>query len=317
MMPEMREALRVRLEERWAKVSDGRAPEDMVGFGGSSEQRLLAYGLLRLAAVDHGDPAASGAADRILDGLGTEPLEQTPYRGDGGVAFGESGAVADDETEAHTDAADESSEWTERTLCSHGSCVGLIGPTGVCKACGKRPGEAVEPAASVVPPPAPWWAPPFSLGGRIAFGILAWTTVALTVVGARALLPLTHGDAELLAREASSVSYVEVVCDSMERVGEFSGGTAAYACTTGDVVLPIAGTPTSTAAGTTVVGVLENDADEYPWPAWLRASAKGFLEIKSYTVRRALGASGLVGLLALVTSYVLVRRKARRRLAAA
>lgn len=315
MTPDMRQALRIRLEERWAKVSDGRAPEDMVGFGGNSEQRLLAYGLLRLAAVDHRDPAASGAADRILDGLGTEPLESTPYRGDAGVAFGEAGATADEATEARDDVAGESSEWSERTLCSFGSCVGVIGPSGACKACGKRPGDAVEPVARPEARPAPWWASAFSTGGRIAFWIAAWGMVALTVVGARALLPTTRADASYLAETASSVSYVEVVCDSLELVGKFSGGMEAYACMVGDVVLPIAGTPTSTAPGTTVVGRLANDSDEYRWPAELRLSAKGYLELKTYTVRRVLGVSGLVGLLVLITGALLVRRRARRLLA--
>ena len=36
-----------------------------------------------------------------------------------------------------TDTAD-SSDWENRTLCSDESCIGVIGPDGRCKECGKR-----------------------------------------------------------------------------------------------------------------------------------------------------------------------------------
>ncbi len=42
--------------------------------------------------------------------------------------------VAPDQ-EAATDNAEE--EWAQRTLCSDESCIGVIGPDGCCKECGK------------------------------------------------------------------------------------------------------------------------------------------------------------------------------------
>jgi hypothetical protein len=47
------------------------------------------------------------------------------------------GADDFDTTEpTQTDAAD--SDWENRTLCSDESCIGVIGPNGRCKECGKR-----------------------------------------------------------------------------------------------------------------------------------------------------------------------------------
>jgi hypothetical protein len=48
---------------------------------------------------------------------------------------------------------DETEDWENRTLCSDGSCIGTIGPDGLCKECGK-PDEGVLkfiPAEGVVP----------------------------------------------------------------------------------------------------------------------------------------------------------------------
>jgi hypothetical protein len=41
-----------------------------------------------------------------------------------------------------------SDEWENRQLCSDGNCIGVIGPDGRCKECGK-PGEAGAPPADV------------------------------------------------------------------------------------------------------------------------------------------------------------------------
>lgn len=32
----------------------------------------------------------------------------------------------------------EPDEWSQRVLCSDGTCIGIIGPDGKCKECGKR-----------------------------------------------------------------------------------------------------------------------------------------------------------------------------------
>jgi hypothetical protein len=41
----------------------------------------------------------------------------------------------DPEHETETEATDD--EWSQRTLCSDESCIGVIGPDGRCKECGK------------------------------------------------------------------------------------------------------------------------------------------------------------------------------------
>jgi hypothetical protein len=35
------------------------------------------------------------------------------------------------------DAAEPASDWDSRRLCSDGSCIGVIGPDGRCKECGR------------------------------------------------------------------------------------------------------------------------------------------------------------------------------------
>ena len=55
------------------------------------------------------------------------------------------------------DAADPASDWDNRRLCSDGSCIGVIGPDGRCKECGKLHSAAagdVTPTAVVAPPAA-------------------------------------------------------------------------------------------------------------------------------------------------------------------
>jgi hypothetical protein len=44
-------------------------------------------------------------------------------------------APADDYSEAGPDASEDS--WEDRTLCADESCIGVIGPDGRCKECGK------------------------------------------------------------------------------------------------------------------------------------------------------------------------------------
>jgi hypothetical protein len=42
-------------------------------------------------------------------------------------------------------------EWENRQLCSDGNCIGVIGPDGLCKECGK-PGEKVAMPRRQAPP---------------------------------------------------------------------------------------------------------------------------------------------------------------------
>jgi hypothetical protein len=47
------------------------------------------------------------------------------------------GDDGDDETGVASEASDDS-DWENRQLCSDGNCIGVIGPNGRCKECGKR-----------------------------------------------------------------------------------------------------------------------------------------------------------------------------------
>ncbi|MBS1117945.1 MAG: hypothetical protein H6Q90_173 [Deltaproteobacteria bacterium] len=322
MTADMRQQLRRSLDARWSKLGGGRSPEDVVSFGARTpEDSLVAYGLLRLAAIEHGDRAAAAAADRIFDGLDPERLAGSPYRGDAGVAF-----VAAEPGESELEigepsASDAPADWSARVLCSVGSCVGVLGPSGACKTCGKRPGDMVD-----WPPPSstqrtPWWAAPISAGLKFSAIFVIVGSLAVLGWGAKALRATTDVDARFLAREASSSSYVEVVCDELELIGTFEDGTNGYVCTTGDRILPVAGLVERVAPGITLVGELherDGDGHAYQWPLDLRtdpATTMGYLEVRSSAVRqlrRVAGVLGLLGLLGIVIGYLLVRRRRGR-----
>jgi hypothetical protein len=44
---------------------------------------------------------------------------------------------ADESRNANRSAHDTAAEWSDRRLCSDGNCIGVIGPDGRCKECGK------------------------------------------------------------------------------------------------------------------------------------------------------------------------------------
>jgi hypothetical protein len=67
------------------------------------------------------------------------------------------------------DAADPASDWDNRRLCSDGSCIGVIGPDGRCKECGKL--HSVD--AGDVPPPAVFAAPAAAPGTRFKATVVA------------------------------------------------------------------------------------------------------------------------------------------------
>jgi hypothetical protein len=46
-------------------------------------------------------------------------------------------AAAEDTVASEEDSGDADSDWDARTLCSDGNCIGVIGPDGRCKECGK------------------------------------------------------------------------------------------------------------------------------------------------------------------------------------
>ncbi|MEP6860986.1 MAG: hypothetical protein ABJE66_10220 [Deltaproteobacteria bacterium] len=321
MTADMRQDLRGRLDDRWSKLGGGRSPEDVVTFGPRTpDESLFAYGLLRLAAVEHRDPAAAHAAEKLLAGIEREPTAGSPYRGDAGVAF--VSPQVDDEDPGDADKPSEPpADWSDRTPCSFGACVGLIGPDGACKTCGKRPGVDVEPPR---PPPRPktWWAAPVSAGMRFALiAALIWS-VGLSWVGAASLLPVIKADAAFLAKHSKTSRDIEVVCDRLELAGTFTNGAKMYACATGDRVLPVVGAVDSTGSGTTLVGQLHDySGDDYRWPAEIVANpdaTAGYLRAHTRALRlldQLAGVAGLASLLAILATVLVVvsrRRRAKR-----
>lgn len=80
MTDEMRDGLARTLSARLAQLPSPRPPEDVARFGAVDlEEGLLAYGLLRLAAVKN--PASAAAAEQVLERMRDRlPPEGSPYR---------------------------------------------------------------------------------------------------------------------------------------------------------------------------------------------------------------------------------------------
>jgi len=93
-------------------------------------------------------PPEDGAADDAednADGL-TADGDDGDTDGDGDDTDGDADADAGDRGDAV--AASSSPEgWTERRLCPDGACIGLIGPDGKCKVCGRAASGAGPIAA--------------------------------------------------------------------------------------------------------------------------------------------------------------------------
>jgi hypothetical protein len=84
-----------------------------------------------------GRPYEGVLPDRTESG----PSHEAPANGDReAAASGESHAsTSEDDNMIEDDSAPESDdEWERRTLCPDESCIGVIGPDGRCKECGKR-----------------------------------------------------------------------------------------------------------------------------------------------------------------------------------
>jgi hypothetical protein len=82
MPSETRVAVTAALEGRHATLPEQRPVEDIARFGARDlDEAVIAYGLLRLAAISHRDPQAEAAADRLVAGShDTAPTGEGPYR---------------------------------------------------------------------------------------------------------------------------------------------------------------------------------------------------------------------------------------------
>lgn len=74
-------------------------------------------------------------ADDDADEVAAEHDDDDAYEDD----EDEDEAAGDEDADEGDDAGHgEVAEWSERTLCDDGACVGVIGPDGTCTVCGKR-----------------------------------------------------------------------------------------------------------------------------------------------------------------------------------
>ncbi|HEX2687955.1 MAG TPA: hypothetical protein VHN14_15110 [Kofleriaceae bacterium] len=94
--------------------------------------------------------AAQNWGDERTRGLLDPPDERDPPAAadlDGGGAPGDD-VVAGDVAEVSTPAiaGSSSSDWGSRMLCRDGSCIGVIGPDGTCKICGRAALESSQDA---------------------------------------------------------------------------------------------------------------------------------------------------------------------------
>jgi hypothetical protein len=78
-----RASMKTMLDQRWTELGATRPPDDVAKYGATSvAEAAVAYGLLRLAAIER-RPGAAEAADRIFNGTHEPlPVGDGPYRGD-------------------------------------------------------------------------------------------------------------------------------------------------------------------------------------------------------------------------------------------
>ena len=84
-------------------------------------------------AVSNEPPPAGIAA-----GVEKDEVEKDPIERNGGK---DAEAKTDPEPEKDMESPD-GSEWENRRLCPDGNCIGIIGPDGRCRECGKEDGDA-------------------------------------------------------------------------------------------------------------------------------------------------------------------------------
>lgn len=136
-------------------------------------------GLITATEDDAGAPRAAENANDEDDDEDDDD-EDDGEDGDDGDDDDEDDDDGDDDEEDDDDEVDEAGDtpasvvavpaaWGERQLCPDGSCIGLIGPDGRCKVCGRAAMGAPEPAAA---PAAAETAAPVACADSACSGVL-------------------------------------------------------------------------------------------------------------------------------------------------
>lgn len=124
------------LLEKGANVNafdkDGRFPWDVVGTACDAADPIVkahVHGLLKLLGSNENPFSRGDRKSRVLE-----------HNEDFGGIIGADGSHSVEENPSDPD-----SEWESRTLCSDGNCIGIVGPDGRCRECGKTYGYQDQP----------------------------------------------------------------------------------------------------------------------------------------------------------------------------
>ena len=281
--------LKASLDKRLAALGTQRPPDDVARFGAVNlDEAVIAYGLLRIAALDRRGGPEAAAAERLLDGNHeVTPEGEGPYRRTEGEAR--------DAAVLHDQAAAVAAHHAARV---HGARVATS-------------------------PRTPWWKYRGSkifavlLLGVGGFGTLVTHTAALR--GTREV-----GFADVVG---SANRYVAVTCDDTSDVGELYEGRGVsnkvtdhvFDCHLGDHHLLVLTPPSVTELGTRIEGKLCESFDREPWPGELRellANTPLYLDVHGRTEELIEAiAGGVVGLLGLGLAVYWVRARRLRAVA--
>ena len=237
MSATMRAALRQDLEQRHATLDEVRPPEDIARYGARTrEEAVVAYGLLRLASLEHrdrGGAGAAGACDRLLQGdYEVTAAGEGPYREDPKVPA----AILTE---------------VEHLAARVGS-------------------ERVVARATARSTRIPWHAFTWKRGLVAMFFALLFTARLIGDIAAFAAPKVVT--AAHLESSGARDGFVAVTCDRIEQLGRFANGDTAYGCVLGQRFLAVRSSDPVEASA--VVGKLS--AVDPMWPSDLRDDPAGF-----------------------------------------
>ena len=265
MMPRlMREQIATALHQRWDRLDAGRSPDDVARFGAkNSGEAVIAYGVLRMAALDGGGRTELDAAERILRGTHDAlPADQGPYRD----AAQEPVSAPPTSDVIHAQVA------SAATNVSGGRSPMPPQP-GL-----KRHGKALAAASFI---------------GALAAG----AGVSANSAGLRGTEEVKVSE---LTSHHDTGQYVTITCDQIERYGEFTEYSGkrtlheVYACEQDQQILPVITGPGDTVDRTVEGQLLPMRNSQLQWPSDVRAEAVPYyIEAGSHSCALA-GALGCI-----------------------
>ena len=273
IMRDVRVKLVEELEGRRTRLPEQRPVEDIARFGANDlQEAVIAYGLLRLAALEQHDPDAEAGADRLLVGSHeTVPSGEGPYR--------QTRPEAPDAAATHAQLSQVASIHSARV---HGAS----------RAAGTDS----------------LWARP----GMKAIIVAALAVVAAALIGLNREALFGCDDATLAQLETNApiYKYVAVTCDSFDEGGEIvdprtnAASEHVFLCHLGSRVLVVTAEPSVNSLPQRIEGrVRKPSHSKWTWPEDLRtdpATLQLYLDTKGHANDLAWAIAGIVvGLAAL------------------